>query len=60
MGIVYWFSKFSSRSKNTSDLFTCFDILGTEHAGQKLNTKTAETYFLHEAEGKSGSALRIS
>ena len=37
---------------------TCFDIiLKTEHARQKLNTKTAEPYFLRE--GKSGSAIRV-
>jgi hypothetical protein len=32
-------------------------ILETEHARHKLNTKTAEPYFLRE--GKSGSALRV-
>jgi hypothetical protein len=38
---------------------TCFDIiLETEHARQKLNTNTAEPYFLRE--GKSGSAIRVS
>ena len=37
---------------------TCFDIiLETEHARQKLNTNTAEPYFLRE--GKSGSAIRV-
>ena len=37
---------------------TCFDIiLETEHARQKLNTKTAEPYFLREE--KSGSAIRV-
>ena len=42
-----WFSKFSSHSKNTRDLLTCFDIiLETESTRQKLNTKTVEAQSL--------------
>ena len=31
--------------------------MATEHARQKLNTKTAQPYFLRQ--GKSSSALRV-
>ena len=46
MHTIAWFSKFSSHSKNASDLLTCFDIiLETEHALTEIKHKKWQSFI---------------